>query len=134
MALYCRPLSGARDALVDPGSSPWCPKLRAKLVYPAFCGSTCWLCLFLTAHAPSGFLNWWWDLSQDRFFGALFQSPDHFIGSNGALGSRPSAGCKRISPSSQRTRKPSTKTVSPGAYALAIASKSPKSQQMECPR
>ena len=37
------------------------PKLRAKLVYPALCGSACWLCLFLTAFAPSGFLNWWWD-------------------------------------------------------------------------
>jgi hypothetical protein len=37
------------------------PKLRAKLVYPAFCGTACWLCLFLTTFAPTGFLNWWWD-------------------------------------------------------------------------
>ncbi len=37
------------------------PKLRDKLIYPAFCGTVCWLCLFLTALAPSGFLLWWWD-------------------------------------------------------------------------
>ena len=37
------------------------PKLRAKIVYPASCGMACWLCLFLTAFAPRGFLNWWWD-------------------------------------------------------------------------
>ena len=43
------------------GAFALAPKLRAKLVYPALCGSACWLCLFLTALAPSGFLLWWWD-------------------------------------------------------------------------
>ena len=37
------------------------PKLRRKLVYPASCGAACWLCIFLTGFAPSGFLYWWWD-------------------------------------------------------------------------
>ena len=43
------------------GAFSLAPKLRTKLVYPAFCGAACWLCLFLTALAPSGFLLWWWD-------------------------------------------------------------------------
>ena len=37
------------------------PRLRSHLVYPASCGVVCWCCLFLTALAPSGFQQWWWD-------------------------------------------------------------------------
>ena len=37
------------------------PRLRAHMVYPAFCGVACWCCLFLTAFAPAGFQRWWWD-------------------------------------------------------------------------
>jgi hypothetical protein len=37
------------------------PRLRSSMVYPAFCGVACWLCLFLTALAPAGFQQWWWD-------------------------------------------------------------------------
>ncbi len=37
------------------------PRLRAHMVYPAFCGVACWGCLFLTALAPAGFQRWWWD-------------------------------------------------------------------------
>ena len=37
------------------------PQLRSNMIYPAFCGTTCWLCLALTALAPAEFLQWWWD-------------------------------------------------------------------------
>lgn len=37
------------------------PRLRTRMVHPAFCGVTCWLSLFLTALAPAGFQQWWWD-------------------------------------------------------------------------
>jgi hypothetical protein len=37
------------------------PRLRSNMIYPAFCGTACWLCLALTALAPAGFLKWWWD-------------------------------------------------------------------------
>ena len=37
------------------------PRLRAQMIYPSLCGVACWLCLFLTTLAPSGFLDWWWD-------------------------------------------------------------------------
>ncbi|MDE0904370.1 MAG: hypothetical protein OSB42_07040 [Planctomycetota bacterium] len=37
------------------------PQLRSNMIYPAFCGTACWLCLALTALAPAGFLQWWWD-------------------------------------------------------------------------
>lgn len=37
------------------------PRLRPHLIYPAFLGSVCWLCIFMTQLAPTGFLNWWWD-------------------------------------------------------------------------
>ena len=37
------------------------PRLRSNMIYPAFCGTACWLCLALTALAPAGFLQWWWD-------------------------------------------------------------------------
>lgn len=37
------------------------PQLRSRMIYPAFCGTAYWLCLSLTALAPAGFLQWWWD-------------------------------------------------------------------------
>jgi hypothetical protein len=37
------------------------PQLRSRMIYPAFSGTACWLCLSLTALAPAGFLQWWWD-------------------------------------------------------------------------
>lgn len=37
------------------------PQVRSRVIYPAFCGTACWLCLSLTALAPAGFLRWWWD-------------------------------------------------------------------------
>ena len=37
------------------------PRLRTRLIYPAFFGSACWLCLFATQLAPKGFLYWFWD-------------------------------------------------------------------------
>lgn len=37
------------------------PRLRSHMIDPAFCGAACWSCLFLTALAPAGFQQWWWD-------------------------------------------------------------------------
>lgn len=37
------------------------PRLRSGMIYPASCGLACWLGLLLTALAPTGFLQWWWD-------------------------------------------------------------------------
>ncbi|HIK59309.1 MAG: hypothetical protein ABGY71_05285 [bacterium] len=37
------------------------PRLRSNMIYPAFCGAICWLCLLMTALAPAGFQQWWWD-------------------------------------------------------------------------
>lgn len=37
------------------------PRLRDRMIYPAFCGAACWGCFFLTELAPDGFRDWWWD-------------------------------------------------------------------------